>query len=89
MHFCSAEFIYFITKLLLNTHQAEYYINFFTEYHRKSIVERHFRVLSCWFNECKTIQNITNLEDLLQVFKQKANQTETQIDFEEYIQSRE
>ena len=84
MHFYSAEYIYFITKLLPNIHQAEYYINYFTEYHGKSIVDGHFGVLSRWFNECEAIQNITNLDDLLQAFHQKVNQTNTQINFEEY-----
>ena len=60
-------------------------LNFFTEYHGKNAVDGHFGVLSRWFIEGESIQNIFTLNDLKNLFQNKANQASIQVDFEVYI----
>jgi hypothetical protein len=48
-------------------------MNFFVEYHGKNIVDGHFEVLSRWFSEGETVQNIHTIEDLLTFFCNKAH----------------
>ena len=73
-HFRSAEYMHYICCQLSNLYKIQCFVNFFTEYHGKNAVDGHFGVLSRWFIEGKSIQNIFTLNDLKNLFQNKANQ---------------
>ncbi|CAG8808782.1 6489_t:CDS:2, partial [Dentiscutata erythropus] len=54
--------------------QGKIYLNYFTEYHGKSIVDGHFGVLSRWLSEGEATRNIYTIEDLIGFFQEKTNQ---------------
>jgi hypothetical protein len=47
-------------------------LNFFGEYHGKSVVDGHFGVLSHWFNEGERVRYITSISDLICWLRGKA-----------------
>ena len=83
-HFKSAELMNFIFNDLSFIYKnTKFFVNFFTEYHGKNIVDSHFGVLSRWFSEGETIQNIYTLEELINFFQNKT-QFSPNISFEIY-----
>ena len=83
-HFRSAEYMHYILCELQNHYQIQCLVNFFTEYHGKSAVDGHFGVLSHWFTEGESVQNISTIHDLINIFQQRANQVNMQVNFDTY-----
>ena len=86
-HFCSKEMLGFICNYLPSVFPEKLFsLNFFTEYHGKSVVDGHFGVLSWWFSQGETARFIQNLEDLILYFKEKARSEfcRFQVDFDIY-----
>ena len=48
-------------------------MNFFTEYHGKSLVDGHFGTLTRWLNEAILEKNIKSIKDLIESFREKEN----------------
>jgi hypothetical protein len=84
-HFRSAEYMHYILCELQNQYQIQCFVNFFTEYHGKSAVDGHFGVLSHWFAEGESVQDIFTIHDLINVFQQRANQVNMQVIFDIYL----
>jgi hypothetical protein len=72
-HFRSAEILHFISNQLPVLFPKQFWLNYFTEYHGKSIVDGHFGILSRWFSEGESINYISNIDDLVNFFKNKAD----------------
>jgi len=75
-HFRSAELMHFIYHQLPHIHEARYFVNFFVEYHGKSVVDGHFGLLSRWFLEGEAVRDIHNITDLLDYFRGKVRTLE-------------
>ena len=76
--------MHFMLNQLPNFVDIKVWVNFFTEYHSKSIVDGHFGLLSRWFSEGEKVQPIKNINDLLRFFISKTNQSSLKINFEIY-----
>jgi hypothetical protein len=86
-HFRSAEYMYYICCELSKFYNIQCFINFFAEYHGKNIVDSHFGILSHWFNDGEVVQNIFTINDLINLFQNKASKVSMQVDFIIYLYS--
>jgi hypothetical protein len=92
-HFRSAEMMHFILQKLSPLYPSKIiYMNFFTEYHGKSLVDGHFGLLSRWFKDGEAVRNIFTIDDLAELFRAKVrsnpNQSGTDLDVAINIYSR-
>ena len=65
---------------LSNFYKIQCYVNFFTEYHGKNNVDEHFGILSRWFSEGESVQNIFTINNLINLFQNKASKVSIQVD---------
>ena len=86
-HFRSAEYMHYILCELSNFYQIQCFINFFTEYHGKNAVDGHFGILTHWFNEGESVQDILTINDLIGFFRNKANKVSMKVNFDIYSNS--
>jgi hypothetical protein len=86
-HFRSAEYMYYILYRLSNFYQIQCFINFFAEYHGKNAVDGHFGILTHWFNEGESVQDILTINDLIGFFRNKANKVSMKVNFDIYSNS--
>lgn len=71
-HFRSAELLHFVADRLPTTYIGKrFFLNYFTEYHGKSVVDGHFGLLSRWFYDGEATQDIKTLDDLMNFFRNK------------------
>ncbi len=72
-HFRSGEMAHFFFEELYSKYvdEKKIFLNYFAEYHGKSLVDGHFGLLSRWFLDGESNRNIRTLEDLKEYFELK------------------
>jgi len=86
-HFRSGEVLDFVfDRLPRDFPEKSIYLNFFAEYHGKSVVDGHFGVLSNWLKDGMKVRYIRSIDDLVAFFREKAGSgfCKFQVDFDTY-----
>jgi len=77
----------FVCGRLASEHPEKLFtLNFFTEYHGKSVVDGHFGVLSRWLGDGEKVRFIKTIHDLVSFYREKAGSEGCgfDVDFEIY-----
>ena len=77
-HFRSGELInFFLEDLNLLYPRNIFYLNYFAEYHGKSIVDGHFGLLSRWLSDGEATREIKTIDELMGWFQYKIGTQQT------------
>ncbi|OMJ17474.1 hypothetical protein AYI70_g5948 [Smittium culicis] len=72
-HFRSQELLYSIFFDFDSDFEKNFTLNFFAEYHGKSLVDGHFGCLSRWFSQGELGGDILDINQLIEVFESSTN----------------